>query len=92
VIGIDADMREFGEEGIKRGERELQAANADEIETLLTMLKLRDDWPGREMAWWLQWIFLKAATVLNYLVKNARISQFLDATGDYLGKVGVKVL
>jgi hypothetical protein len=34
----------------------------------------------------------EAATVLNYLVKNARISQFLDATGDYLGKVGVKVL
>jgi hypothetical protein len=62
VIGIDADMREFGEEGIKRGERELQAANADEIETLLTMLKLRDDWPGREMAWWLQWILLKAET------------------------------
>jgi len=50
-------MREFG---IKRGERELQAANADEIDTLLTMLKLRDDWQGREMAWWLQWILLKA--------------------------------
>lgn len=52
-------MREFG---IKRGERELQAANADEIDTLLTMLKLRDDWQGREMAWWLQWILLKAET------------------------------
>jgi hypothetical protein len=36
VPGIDADMREFGEEGIKRGERELQAANADKIDTLLT--------------------------------------------------------
>jgi len=60
--GIDAEMREFGEEGIRRGERELQAAPADEIETLLTMLKLRDDWQGREMAWWLQWILLKAET------------------------------
>jgi hypothetical protein len=28
----------------------LLAANADEIDTLLTMLKLRDDWQGREMA------------------------------------------
>jgi hypothetical protein len=26
------------------------------------MLKLRDDWQGREMAWWLQWILLKAET------------------------------
>jgi hypothetical protein len=60
--GIDADMREFGEEGIKRGERELQAATADETETLLTMLKLRDDWQGREMAWHLQWLLLKAET------------------------------
>jgi hypothetical protein len=25
----------------------LLAANADEIDTLLTMLKLRDDWQGR---------------------------------------------
>jgi hypothetical protein len=58
----DADMREFGEEGIKRGERELQAANADEIDTLLTMLKLRDNWQGREMAWHLQWLLLKAET------------------------------
>src|ERR1700730_18112315 len=60
--GIDADMREFGEDGIKRGERELPAAPADETETLLTMLKLRDDWQGREMAWWLQWLLLKAET------------------------------
>jgi hypothetical protein len=37
----------------------LQAAKADEIDTLLTMLKLRDDWQGREMAWWLQWILLR---------------------------------
>jgi hypothetical protein len=60
--GIDAEMREFGQDGIKRGKRELLAANADDIETVLTMLKLRDDWQGREMAWWLQWIFLKAET------------------------------
>jgi integrase len=60
--GIDAEMREFGEEGIRRGERELQAAPAGEIETLLTMLKLRDDWQGREMAWHLQWLLLKAET------------------------------
>ena len=60
--GIDADMREFGEEGIRRGERELQAAPADEIEPLLTMQKLRDDWEGREMAWHLQWLLLKAET------------------------------
>jgi hypothetical protein len=60
--GIDADMREFGHDGIKRGERELLAANADELETLLTMLKLRDDWRGREMAWYLQWLLLKAET------------------------------
>jgi hypothetical protein len=60
--GIDADMREFGEMGIRKHERELQAANPDEIDTLLTVLKLRDDWQGREMAWWLQWILLKAET------------------------------
>jgi hypothetical protein len=48
--GIDADMREFGELGIRNHERELQTAPADEIDTLLTMLKLRDDWQGREMA------------------------------------------
>jgi hypothetical protein len=60
--GIDADMREFGEEGIRKHERALQAANADEIDTLLTMLKLRDDWQGREMAWHLQWLLLKAET------------------------------
>jgi hypothetical protein len=41
----------------------LLAANRDEIETLLTMLKLRDDWQdGREMAWHLQWLLLKAET------------------------------
>jgi hypothetical protein len=44
--GIDADMREFGQSGIRKHERELLAANADEIDTLLTMLKLRDDWQG----------------------------------------------
>jgi hypothetical protein len=44
--GIDAEMREFGQDGIKRAERELLSANADETETLLTMLKLRDDWQG----------------------------------------------
>jgi hypothetical protein len=60
--GIDAEMREFGQSGIKHHERELLAANAQQIETLLTMLKLRDDWQGREMAWWLQWILLKAET------------------------------
>ena len=38
------------------------AANADEIDTLLTMLKLRDDWQGREMAWHLHWLLLKAET------------------------------
>jgi hypothetical protein len=42
--GIDAEMREFGQDGIKRGKRELLAANADEIETALTR-------QGREMAW-----------------------------------------
>jgi hypothetical protein len=26
------------------------------------MLKLRDDWQGREMAWWLQWILSTAET------------------------------
>ena len=60
--GIDAEMREFGEEGIRRGERELQAALADEIETLLTMLKLRDDPEGREMARYLAWLLLKTET------------------------------
>ena len=60
--GIDAEMREFGQSGIKHHERELLAANAQEIETLLTMLKLRDDWEGREMAWHLQWLLLKAET------------------------------
>ena len=60
--GIDAEMREFGECGIRKHERELLAANLDEIDTLLTMLKLRDDWQCREMAWWLQWIVLKAET------------------------------
>ena len=30
--------------------------------TLLTMLKLRDDWQGREMAWHLHWLLLKAET------------------------------
>jgi hypothetical protein len=30
--GIDADMREFGEQGIRRGERELLAAPANETE------------------------------------------------------------
>ncbi len=33
--GIDAEMREFGQDGIKRGDRELLASNADEVETLL---------------------------------------------------------
>jgi hypothetical protein len=60
--GIDAEMQEFGQDGIKRGKRELLAANADEIETVLTILKLRDDWQGREMAWHLQWLLLKAET------------------------------
>jgi hypothetical protein len=60
--GIDDDMREFGHSGIRKHERELLAANRDEIDTLLTMLKLRDDWQGREMAWWLQWLLLKAET------------------------------
>ena len=62
VSGIDAEMREFGQSGIRCHERELLAAPADEIETLLTMLKLRDDWQGREMAWHLQWLLLKAET------------------------------
>jgi hypothetical protein len=48
---MPAEMRESGQSCIKRVERELQAANADEVETLLTMLKLRDDWEGLEMAW-----------------------------------------
>jgi hypothetical protein len=60
--GIDADMREFGQSGIRCHQRELLAANRDEIDTLLTMLKLRDDWQGREMAWHLQWLLLKAET------------------------------
>jgi hypothetical protein len=60
--GIDAEMREFGECGIRKHERELLAANRDEIDTLLTMLKLRRDPEGRAMAWHLQWILLKAET------------------------------
>jgi hypothetical protein len=44
-------MREFGECGIRKHERELLAANRDEIDTLLTMLKLRRDPEGRAMAW-----------------------------------------
>jgi hypothetical protein len=61
--GIPAAMREFGQSGIKCHQRELLAANRDEIETLLTMLKLHDDWQGgREMAWHLQWLLLKAET------------------------------
>ena len=46
--GIDAEMREFGQSGIRCHQRELLAANRDEIDTLLTMLKLRDDWQGRD--------------------------------------------
>jgi hypothetical protein len=57
--GIDDDMREFGQLGIRKHERELLAANRAEIDTLLTMLKLRDDWQGREMAWHLQWLFVE---------------------------------
>jgi hypothetical protein len=50
--GIAAEMREFGQSGIKCHQRELLAANCDDIETLLTMPKLCDDWQGdREMAW-----------------------------------------
>jgi hypothetical protein len=61
--GIAAEMREFGQSGIKCHQRDLLAANRDEIETLLTMLKLCDDWlGGREMAWHLQWLLLKAET------------------------------
>jgi hypothetical protein len=60
--GIDAEMREFGQSGIRCHKRELLAANADEIDTLLTMLKLRNDWQDREMAWHLQWLLLKAET------------------------------
>jgi hypothetical protein len=60
--GINDEMREFGQSGIKCHQRELLAANRDEIDTLLTMLKLRDDLQGQEMAWWLQWILLKAET------------------------------
>jgi hypothetical protein len=41
--GIDADMREFGQSGIKCHERELLEANRDEIDTLLTTLKLRGE-------------------------------------------------
>jgi len=40
----------------------LLAANPDELDTLLTTLKLRKDWQGRELAWHLQWILLKAET------------------------------
>jgi hypothetical protein len=58
--GIDADMREFGQSGIRKHERELLAANRDEIETLSTTLKLRGDCEGRDMAWHLQWLLLKA--------------------------------
>ena len=36
-------MREFGQSGIRKHERELLAANRDEIETLSTTLKLRGD-------------------------------------------------
>ena len=58
--GIDADMREFWQSGIRKHERELLAANRDEIETPLTTLKLRGDREGRDMAWHLQWLLLKA--------------------------------
>lgn len=60
--GIDDEMWEFGQGGIKYYERELLSAPADDIDTLLTMLKLRDDWRGSEMARHLQWILLKAET------------------------------
>jgi hypothetical protein len=46
--GIDADMREFWQSGIRKHERELLAANRDEIETPLTTLKLRGDREGRD--------------------------------------------
>jgi hypothetical protein len=55
-------MREFGQSGIRKHERELLAANRDEIETLSTTLKLRGDCEGRDMAWHLQWLLLKAET------------------------------
>jgi hypothetical protein len=48
--GIAAEMREFGQSGIKCHQRELLAANRDEIETLLTMLKLCDDWARNGVA------------------------------------------
>jgi hypothetical protein len=40
----------------------LLAAHRDELDTLLTMLKLRDDWQGRDMTQHLQWLLLKAET------------------------------
>ena len=55
--GIDSDMREFGQSGIRKHERELLAANRDEIETLSTTLKLRGDCEGRDMAWHLRHVF-----------------------------------
>ena len=55
-------MREFGQSGIRKHERELLAANRDEIETLSTTLKLRGDCEGRDMAWHQQWLLLKAET------------------------------
>ena len=48
--GIAAEMREFVQSGIKCHQRELLAANRDEIETLLTMLKLCDDWARNGVA------------------------------------------
>ena len=50
-------MREFGQSGIRKHERELLAANRDEIETLSTTLKLRGDCEGRDMAWHLHHVF-----------------------------------
>jgi hypothetical protein len=40
----------------------LLAADRDEIDALLTALKLRGDRESRDMAWHLQWILLKAET------------------------------
>jgi hypothetical protein len=51
--GIDADMREFGELGIRNHERQLQEANADEIDTLLSDRLVSLGSPGDFVCKWL---------------------------------------
>jgi hypothetical protein len=54
--GIVADMREFGQSGIRKHEREFR--NGDAVDHA----EITRDREGPDMAWHLQWLLLKAET------------------------------